>query len=27
VPIKLIGDTAYSVIDLGTVCREAHVRH
>lgn len=25
VPIKLIGDMAYSVIDLGTVCREAHV--
>ncbi len=24
-PIKLIGDTAYSVIDLGTVCRQAHV--
>lgn len=25
VPLKLIGDTAYSVIDLGTVCRGAQV--
>lgn len=25
VPIKLVGDTAYHVIDLGTVCQKAQI--